>query len=221
MTEMTRRAVFGGLSAFAAMPVLAETAWPTRPITMTIGFPASGPTDVVSRIVAKGLSKRLGQQVVVENRPGATGMTAAGQVAGALPDGYTLLAIPAHSGKRRSVPQASLPPCGGPSTISVTVEFPYVWVTHTDHPIRRIADLVSAARSRSQRDPVTYGTSGVGSLQHLSVEHFASMANVKLQHIPYRGGAPAITELLGKRIDFVVDPPAALIEFIRAGGYAR
>jgi tripartite-type tricarboxylate transporter receptor subunit TctC len=218
MTEMTRRAVFVGLSAFAAMPVLAETAWPTRPITMTIGFPAGGPTDVVSRIVAQGLSKRLGQQVVVENRPGATGMTAAGQVARALPDGYTLLAIPAtYAASAALFRKLPFHPVEDLSTISVTVEFPYVWVTHADHPIRTVADLVSAARSRSQRDPVTYGTSGVGSLQHLSVEHFASMANVKLQHIPYRGGAPAITELLGKRIDFVVDPPAALIEFIRDG----
>ena len=101
--------------------------------------------------------------------------------------------------------------------IGTTTEFPYVLVTYSDHPIRTMADLVSAARS--QNDRLAYGTSGAGSLQHLSIELFASMANVKLQHIPYSGGAPAITELLGKRIDFVVDQPTALIDFVREGRF--
>jgi tripartite-type tricarboxylate transporter receptor subunit TctC len=99
----------------------------------------------------------------------------------------------------------------------MTTEFPYVLVTYSDHSIRTMADLISAARS--QNGPLTYGTSGIGSLQHLSVELFANMANIKLQHIPYRGGAPAITELLGKRIDFVLDQPTALIDFIRDGRF--
>jgi tripartite-type tricarboxylate transporter receptor subunit TctC len=99
--------------------------------------------------------------------------------------------------------------------IGTTTEFPYVLVTHSDHPIQTMADLVAAARS--QKDPLTYGTSGAGSLQHLSIELFAIMANVKLQHIPYSGGAPAISELLGRRIDLVVDQPTALLDFVREG----
>jgi tripartite-type tricarboxylate transporter receptor subunit TctC len=95
MTEFTRRAVVAGLSALVAMPAYAETAWPIRPIKLVIGFPAGGPLDVVSRIVAQALSRRLGQQVVVEGRPGASGTIAAAQVAHAQPDGYTLLSIPA------------------------------------------------------------------------------------------------------------------------------
>jgi tripartite-type tricarboxylate transporter receptor subunit TctC len=95
MTEFTRRAVLGGLSALVAIPALAESAWPTRPIRLMIGFPAGGPLDVVSRIIAQALSRRLGQQVVVEGRPGASGTIAAAQVAHAQPDGYTLLSIPA------------------------------------------------------------------------------------------------------------------------------
>src|SRR5260370_17392014 len=93
MTELTRRAVLTGLSAFAAMPAFAQTGWPNRPITLLIGFPAGGPLDVVSRIIAQGLSRRLGQKVVVENRPAATATMAAGQTARAQPDGYSLMAI--------------------------------------------------------------------------------------------------------------------------------
>jgi tripartite-type tricarboxylate transporter receptor subunit TctC len=218
MTESTRRAVVSGLFAFAAMPVLAETAWPTRPITLVIGFPAGGPLDVVSRIIAQGLSRRLGQQVVVENRPGATGTIAAGQIARAQPDGYTLLAIPAtYAASAALFRKLSYRPIEDFSMISMTTEFPYVLATYSDHPIRTMAGLTSAARSQS--GPLTYGTSGVGSLQHLSVELFADMAHIKLQHIPFRGGAPAITELLGKRIDLVLDQPTALIDFIRDGRF--
>src|SRR5262249_9531024 len=93
----------------------------------------------------------------------------------------------------------------------------YVVVTHAGHRVRSLSDLVAAAKSAAQSAPLTYGTSGVGSLQHLAMEHFARVANVKLQHVPFRGGAPAITELLGKRIDFVAEPPAALVELVRNG----
>jgi tripartite-type tricarboxylate transporter receptor subunit TctC len=216
MTNMTRRVVLGGLSAFAAMPVFAHTEWPNRPITLVVGFPAGGPLDVVSRIIAQGLSKRLGQQVVVENRPAATGTMAAGQTARAQPNGYTLMAIPAtFAASAALLRKLSYRPIEDFSMISMTTEFPYVLVTYADHPVRTTADLISAAWS--QNDPLSYGTSGVGSLQHLAVELFANMANIKLQHIPFRGGAPAITELLGKRIDFVLDQPTALAEFIRDG----
>src|SRR5204863_7265180 len=88
-------------------------------------------------------------------------------------------------------------------------------VTYADHSIRTIADLIGAARSRSA--PLTFGTSGVGSLQHLATELFANRANIKLQHIPYRGGSPAITELLGGRIDFVLDQPTSLMDLIKDG----
>jgi tripartite-type tricarboxylate transporter receptor subunit TctC len=218
MTEFTRRAVLGGLSALIATPAFAEAPWPARPIRLVIGFPAGGPLDVVSRIIAQALSRHLGQQVVVDGRPGASGTIAAAQVAHAQPDGYTLLSIPAtYAASAALFRKLSYRPVEDFSMIGTTTEFPYVLVTYSDHPIRTMADLLSAARS--QNDRLTYGTSGAGSLQHLSIELFASMANVKLQHIPYSGGAPAITELLGKRIDFVVDQPTALIDFVREGRF--
>jgi tripartite-type tricarboxylate transporter receptor subunit TctC len=218
MTEFTRRAVLGGLSALVAVPAFAETAWPARPIKLMLGFPAGGPLDVVSRIIAQALSRRLGQQVVVEGRPGASGTIAAAQVAHAQPDGYTLLSIPAtYAASAALFRKLSYRPVEDFSMIGTTTQFPYVLVTYSDHPIQTMADLVNAARSKDGH--LTYGTSGAGSLQHLSTELFASMANIRLQHIPYSGGAPAITELLGKRIDLVVDQPTALVDFIREGRF--
>jgi tripartite-type tricarboxylate transporter receptor subunit TctC len=218
MTEVTRRAVVAGLSALIAKPAYAETTWPIRPVKLVIGFPAGGPLDVVSRIVAQALSRRLGQQVVVEGKPGASGTIAAAQVAHAQPDGYTLLSIPAtYAASAALFSKLPYRPVEDFSMIGTTTQFPYVLVTYSDHSIQTMADLISAARSQSGR--LTYGTSGAGSLQHLSMELFASMAGVKLQHIPYSGGAPAITELLGKRIDIVVDQPTALIDFIRDGRF--
>lgn len=218
MTDLTRRTVLGGLSAFAAMPAFAEAAWPNRSIVLVVGFPAGGPTDIVGRIVAQALSERLGQTVVVENKAGASGTTAAGQVARAQPDGYTLLmntsTYTASAALFRSLP---FRPVEDFSTISTAVVFPYVFATYADHPIRTIADLISAARSPSRTAPLTYGTSGIGSVQHLTAEQFARTANIELQHIPFRGGAPAITELLGKRLDFVVDQPSSLIDMVRDG----
>jgi tripartite-type tricarboxylate transporter receptor subunit TctC len=218
MTEFTRRAVLGGLSALAAAPAFAETAWPARPIKLMLGFPAGGPLDVVSRIIAQALSRRLGQQVVVEGRPGASGTIAAAQVAHAQSDGYTLLSIPAtYAASAALFHKLSYRPVEDFSMIGTTTQFPYVLVTYSDHPIQTMADLISAARSKNGH--LTYGTSGAGSLQHLSTELFASMANIRLQHIPYSGGAPAITELLGKRIDLVVDQPTALVDFIGEGRF--
>ena len=213
--SLSRRAFFAGAAAFAAAPALAQSGWPKRPINLVVGFPAGGPLDSISRILADALSDVLGQMVIVENKAGATGTTATAQVARAAPDGYTLLAAPATFAATAATfkrPGYSLDDF---VMITMTCESPVVIVTHADHRIRSISDLLDVARSQST--PVQYGTAGNGSLQHLAMELFASKAGVKLQHIPYRGGAPAITDLLGKRIDLVLDPPTALIQHIRAG----
>jgi tripartite-type tricarboxylate transporter receptor subunit TctC len=217
MSELTRRTVLaGGLSAVVAMPARSDQNWPERPVTMVHGFPPGGTVDLVTRIVADGLSKRLGQPVVVEGRPGASGITAALAVSRAAPNGYTLLAIPSGhavvAAAFKSLPYRAIDDF---AAIGMTTEFPYVMVTYSDSPIRTVDDLVRVARSRDT--PLLYGTPGNGSGPHLAIELFAKAAKIRLQHVPYRGSAHAAVDLIGRRLDFMMDPPGALLEFVRDG----
>lgn len=216
MTDLTRRAVLAGMSTFIATQARSDGPWPSRPITLVHGFAPGGPTDTVARIVAEGLSRRLDQQVVVDARTGASGTIAAAQVARAAPDGYTLIAIPGGHATNAAL-YAKLPyrTVDDFSMISTTAEYPFVVVTHPDHAIKTIADFIDVARSREP--PLSYGSPGIGSVHHLSVELFARMAGIRLTHIPYRGSAQAVTDLAGRRIDFMVDPPTLVVEFVRDG----
>jgi tripartite-type tricarboxylate transporter receptor subunit TctC len=215
MIKLTRRAVVAGLGAYAAVPARAEGTWPNRPVTLMHGFPPGGPVDTLSRILAEPLSRQLGQNVVVEAKPGATGTTVGGMVARATPDGYTLMALPgtypATAAMFNTLPYS---PTEDFSFISMTAEYPLVLVTYPDSEIRTVADVISIARSRSA--PLLYGTAGVGSLMHLSMELFAKKANIRLQHVPYKGGMPAVADLLGKRLDLVLEPPTVPLPFVRA-----
>ena len=213
---VTRRAALAGLAALAARQVRAQAGWPARAITLVHGLAPGGPSDIIARIIAEGLARRLGQQVVVDARPGAGGRVAAGQIARTAPDGYTLMTIPSghavSAALYRNLPYRTIDDF---SMISLLTEYPFVVVTHADHPIRTLADLISTARSRPT--PLLFGSAGNGSLQHLAGELLAKTVNATFQHVPYRGSAQAITDLLAKRIDFIVDSPTAELEFIRAG----
>ena len=147
MIKLTRRAVVAGLGAFAAVPARAEGTWPNRPVTLMHGFPPGGPVDTLSRILSEGLSRQVGQPVIVDSKPGATGTTAGGLVARATPDGYTLMALPATYPATAAMFNA-LPynPTEDFTFISTTAEYPLVLVTYPDSEIRTVADIVSAAR---------------------------------------------------------------------------
>ncbi len=216
MTEFSRRALIGAALSLSIAPARSNPDWPDRPIIILHGFPPGGPTDLVARIVAEGLTRRLGQRVIVEGRPGASGTTAAAQVARAAPDGYTLFATPSGhafaAATFRTLPYRTIDDF---STISMFTEYPYLMATYSDHSMRTVADLIGLARSRGT--PLLYGTPGNGSGPHLAVELLAREAKIVLQHVPYRGSAPAALDLIGKRLDFMLDPPAALVEFVRDG----
>src|SRR5262249_21902077 len=168
------------------------------------------------RMIAGPASKVLGQQVVIEGRSGASGTTAVAQVARAAPDGYTLCAIPSgHAFAAATFKKLPYHSIDDFTMISMTTEYPYVMATYADNSFRPLGDLISISRPGSTR--VKYGTPGNGSGPHLAIEFFAKEARFQVQHTPYRGSAPAVTDLVGKRIDFMMDPPAGLIEFIRAG----
>jgi tripartite-type tricarboxylate transporter receptor subunit TctC len=214
MAKFTRRSLLVGLSACAAVPALAKGLWPDRPITLIHGFPPGGPVDVLSRILAEPLGKQLGQGVIVEAKPGATGTMAGGLVARAAPDGYTLMAVPGtFTGTAAIFRTLPYNPIEDFTFISSTAEYPLVLITHPDSEIRTLADIVRIARSRNT--PLQFGTAGIGSIMHLTMELFAQKASIRLEHIPYKGGMPAITDLLGKRLDFVLDPPTALVPFVK------
>ncbi|HTH34669.1 MAG TPA: tripartite tricarboxylate transporter substrate binding protein [Xanthobacteraceae bacterium] len=215
--KLTRRAVVGGLAAgLVARRARAEGDWPTRTITVIHGFPAGGPSDVIARLLADGLGRALGQAVIVESRPGASGTVAAGLVARAAPDGYTLSVIPSgHASAAATF--ASLPyrSVDDFTTISLASEYPYVMATHIDSGFKSVAGLVAAAKKRP--GALLYGTPGVGSGPQLAIELFALQTKIKVTHVPYRGSAPAVMELLAGRLDFMMDPPATMMEFIGNG----
>jgi tripartite-type tricarboxylate transporter receptor subunit TctC len=211
--KISRRLVLAGLSASAAVPALAQSsAWPNRPITLMHGFGAGGNADVVGRLIAERLGVRLNQQVVVDPKPGAGGTTAASLLARAAPDGYTLGILPGgHAIAAAIYKQLPYKPVEDYSLISMLTEFPFVLVTYPDHPVRTVADLID----RGRRDTLTCASPGNGTGQHLAFELFASMAKIKMQHVPYRGSPQAATDLMGKRIDFWMDTPTAMLELIK------
>jgi len=216
MSELTRRAVVAGLAGLAVNTARAEVAWPSRTITMIHGFPAGGPSDLIARIIADGLTKALGQSVIVEARPGASGTNAAAQVARAAPDGYTLMVIPSgHASAAATFAKLPYRSIDDFTMITLASEYPYVMCTNAASGINSVAELISAARSRPA--PLVYGTPGVGSGPQLAIELFALKTKIKVLHVPYRGSAPAVMELVAGRLDFMMDPPATLMEFIRDG----
>jgi tripartite-type tricarboxylate transporter receptor subunit TctC len=217
----TRRTAIGALGGLAAaVPAtraLAQTAgWPARTITIIHGFPAGGPSDLIARTLAEGLTKALGQSVIVETKPGASGTLAAGQVARAAPDGYTLMVIPSgHASAAATYAHLPYRSVDDFTTISLVSEYPYLMCTNAASGIKTVAELLQTAKTR--KTPLLYGSPGIGSGPQLAIELFALKTGVKFQHVPFRGSAPASAELLAGRLDFMMDPPAPLIEFVRNG----
>jgi tripartite-type tricarboxylate transporter receptor subunit TctC len=209
-------ALIGAMCTAAMLPSSAAAAWPERPITLLHGFGAGGNGDLTARAVAERLSARLGQSVVVEPKPGAGGRVAAGLVARAPADGYTLFMLPGgHAASAAMQEQMNYHPLDDFTFIGLVTRIPFIVVTYPEHPIKTVPELIAAAKSAS--DPIIYSTSGVGTGQHLSAELFAAMANIKLKHLPSRGGTAVPTMLLGKHIELGFEPPPSLLELLKDG----
>ena len=213
---LTRRATLAGMIAASAFPASAQSNWPDRPITIVHGLAPGGPSDIIARIVADSLTRRLGQQVIVDPRPEAGGRLAAGQIVRATPDGYTLMTIPSGhavaAALYKSLPYDSLEDF---AMISMLTEFPFILVTAADSDLRTFQDFTAIAKASGR--PFLYGSAGNASLQHLAGELLSRTLNITFQHVPYRGSAQALTDLMAKRIDFLVDSPTAEMQYIRAG----
>ena len=206
-------------AALVATQFAAAQAWPAKPIKLIIPLAAGGATDKAARLVAQRLSTALGQQVVAENVTGASGSIALQRLAQSEPDGYTLGAtanslhtVAPHMGKLPYDAVSSF------SFIGTYASFDYVLITAADSPHKSVADLVD--RARKNPGAVSYGSSGVGTGNHLAAALFGQLANVDLNSIPYRGGSPAIMDVLAGRTDFMFDVVGGAIAQIE-GGKAR
>ncbi|MEO6361809.1 MAG: tripartite tricarboxylate transporter substrate binding protein [Caldimonas sp.] len=184
------------LPTTAALAQSATPAWPTRPITLVVPFSPGGFTDVVARVITDGLAKGLGQPLVIDNKPGAGSTIGADFVARAAPDGYTLLMIstthviaPAMYKTLPYDPYKSFVP------VAKLVEGPYVMVVNAQVPAKSAAEFIALAKSKP--GTLDYSSSGNGSAQHLMAAMFASMAGLKMNHIPYRGSGQSVTDLAG------------------------
>jgi len=191
-------------------------AFPSKPITMVVGFEPGGGTDTVARVVAKFLAENIGQQVVVENRAGAGGNIAVDHTIKSAPDGYTVvlanvgaLTVNPHLMKLAYDPLRDLAP------VTMAVVFPNIIVTHPRVPAKTLAEFVKLAKDKP--DTITYGSSGVGGAGHLAGALLEMVAQIKLVHVPYKGGGPAMRGLVGGEIDCYISTPVAALPHIQSG----
>jgi tripartite-type tricarboxylate transporter receptor subunit TctC len=200
-----------------AGPAVAQT-YPTRPVTVVVPFVAGGGNDIMARLLGQHMGRALGQQFVIENRGGAAGTIGARAVAKAPPDGYTLMV--GHSGVFGVAPalygaNAGYDPRKDFAPVGLIAEFTQILVVHPSLPVHSIGDLIALAKK--QPGKLTYATAGVGSGSHISTELLASMAGIKLTHVPYRGSGAAHADLLGGHVNMAIQTVPPLIGPIRGG----
>jgi len=196
---------------------LAQSGYPDHAVRLVVGYPPAGPVDIFARIMSDRLAAIWGQPAVIENVPGAGGNIGGDRAAKAAPDGYTLLVTtnaqlavnPSLYAKMTFDPAKDLTP------ISLSVYSPNILVVPNDIPVRSVADLVAYARAHP--GTLTFGSAGVGTTQHLAGELFKAMAHLDIQHVPYRGGAAVITDLLGGRLTIFFGAISPLIPLVREG----
>jgi tripartite-type tricarboxylate transporter receptor subunit TctC len=187
-----------------------------KPVRVIVPFTAGGNLDVVVRLAAQRMSESLGQQVIVENRPGASGLIGLRAVASAPADGYTVLAVSNTFTTAPSVvPGAAYDPVKDFVGISLIARLPQVLVVNAALPVKSVKDLIALAKARPRE--LTYGSNGAGSTLHLAAELFSRDAGVKLLHVPYKGGASALQELLGGQIAIVFAQLSTSIALIDSG----
>jgi len=201
----------------AAMAETGEDGWPERPLRLVVPFPAGSSTDIIARIVAQKLSHRLGQQIVIENRAGASGNIGADAVAKATPDGYTIGIATAstHAVAASLSPNLPYDPIRDFAPVAMIGSQPYVLVLHPALPAHNLAELIALAKAKP--GTLNYGSAGVASLAHLATELFASMAGVNIVHVPYKSSSQSMTDMITGRLDMQFATIAPSLPNIRAG----
>jgi tripartite-type tricarboxylate transporter receptor subunit TctC len=206
--------------AAAALPLLpraaAAQAWPSRPLRLVVGFPAGGTTDIAARLIGQWLSDRLGQPVVIENRPGAAANLAAETVVRAPPDGYTLLAATSSNVINTTFyEKLSFNFVRDIAMVAGVIRSPLVLEVHPSLPAKSVPELIAHAKANPGR--IALASFGTGSTSHVAGELFKMTAGVNMLHVPYRGSAPLVTDLISGQVQAAFDNLPASIEHIRAG----
>jgi tripartite-type tricarboxylate transporter receptor subunit TctC len=199
-----------------ACPATAQT-YPTKPVRMMVPFPAGGGSDTMGRIVGNKLSERLGQQIVVENRPGAAGSIGADIVARAPADGYTLLLGSTSELVQYPNVNPKIPydPVRDFTPITLVGTIPLVLVVHPSLPVKNVKDLVALAKGRPGE--INFGSAGQGATTHLAVELFILLGKVKLTHVPYKGSPQAVADLVAGNVQLGIPTMPAALPFIKSG----
>ena len=218
---MLNRRRFVGLTAaaVAAPSIISSRAfaadWPTKSVRLVVPFTPGGSTDITARLVSNRLQEVWGQSVVVENKPGAGGNIAADMVAHSDPDGYTIFIVgPGLATNQFLYPQLSYDPVGDFAPVTLLITQPNMMCVPNSSPAKSVQEFI--AYCNANRGKVTYASSGNGTTLHLSGELFKRLANVEMTHIPYRGGALAINDLIPGRVDVTFDNMPSIISHVKA-----
>ncbi len=208
--------VIAALALLAATHAFAQ-AYPSKPIRLVVPFPPGGAVDFYARVVQAPLSEALGQQVVIDNRVGASGMIGADFVAKSPPDGYTLLLgnIASLAINVGLYTKMAYDPAKDLTPITHTIDVNYVLVVHPSVPVHTVAELIAYAKANPGK--LSYGSAGSGSLPHLGGELFKSLTGTDMIHVPYKGGGPMVTDLLGGTTQLVIADQASLMPFVTSG----
>ncbi|MCC6211043.1 MAG: tripartite tricarboxylate transporter substrate binding protein [Burkholderiales bacterium] len=207
----------GFLLAACQLAPLAAQSYPSKPVRLIVPFPAGGPADIFGRGLAQGMAAPLGQPVVVENISGASGVLGVDRAAKSPPDGYTLAVISSTAGSIGPFAFAKMPfdPARDLALITTMVRVPEVIAVHAAVPASTLAELVAYAKANPGR--LNYGSAGAGGITHLAGELLKGEAGIDLVHVPYKGAAPAVTDLLGGQVQLGVFDVPVLLPHIRAG----
>ena len=206
-----------GISAIASIGGASALDYPTRPVRFVVGYPAGGATDILARLIGQRLSERLGQQFVIENKPGAGNNIGTEAVVNAEPDGYTLLLVnPANYINASLYTNLRFNFIRDIAPVAAFNRVPNVMTVAPEVPAKTVAEFIAYVKANPGK--VNLASSGNGTSVHLSGELFMAMTGVQMQHVPYRGAAPAITDMLGNRVQVIFDNMPSIIGHIGSGG---
>src|SRR3954469_23152528 len=205
-----------GISALAPIGSASALDYPTRPVRWVVGYPPGGATDIIARLIGQRLSEKLGQQFVIENKPGAGNNIATEAVVNADPDGYTVLLVnPANYINASLYANLKFDFVRDIAAVASFNRVPNVLTVNKEVPAKNVAEFIAYLKENPGK--VNMASSGNGTSVHLSGEMFMAMTGTKMQHVPYRGAAPAITDMLGGQVQVIFDNMPSIIQHIRAG----